>query len=137
MGCLIALLVWFTLAVTGFSIGGFFLIERDFDLTVCITWILYAICVILFFWKEMIGKYITGILLFLWISVQCLDLTTRTQEGIAGYNLLFEKTHRIIPPSNNFPIPDTYHLVLLFLVTLSLVNVILTIIKTRQRYANE
>ena len=125
---ILLLLVWFTIFITGLSIGGAVLAERGFDLLTFIWWVLFIGCVILYLVNPAIGQYVCAVFMFLWIAMQSVNFFTRSPKRIAGYNKLFERTHHIIGPSDKIVIPDTAHLILLALLLMSFVLIVIGIL---------
>lgn len=115
---LLLLLLWFTLFVTGLSIGDTIFTIRDFDVITVVWWVLFLICVGLYFRKPKIGVTVGIIFEFIWIVMQALNFLG-PPTGIAKYNAFFEDTHHILPPSNTTLVPDTAHLILFVLLLLS------------------
>ena len=128
---LIALLVWFSLAVIGVSFGETTLTLRDFDFTTILFFCIYAVLVILYFLKENIFKYIMVVFCFLWLTAQAMNYFL-SPAGVAAYNRIFNDTHHIISPSNTIAIPDTYHMILQALIALAFVSLLVFCIKTRK-----
>ena len=124
---LLLLLAWFTIFITGLSIGDAVLAEKDFDVVTIVWWVLYIGCVVLFLAKPKIGQYVCTVFQFLWIIMQSLNFFA-SPSGIAHYNDLFKDTHHIMAPSDTFLIPDTAHLILLTLLLLSFAAMIVFIV---------
>ncbi len=129
---LLALLVfWFTLDITGFSLGQFNLVESPGLQSVdAAWWAIFVVCSAIFLWKEHIGKYILSMFLAAWAVLQYLShwhytLFGASERKLIGYNRVFENTYHIIPPSNSVLIPDLYHIVLhVLIVTLFVLMVV-------------
>ena len=134
--CVAVLLLWFMFAVTGLSFGNTIFAVRDFDLITFIWFVLYTAAAVLFYMKEKSAKYILAVFLFIWTAMQSLNFFA-SPSGIASYNKLFENHHYIIPPSETMLIPDTYHLILLFLIVLTLAVNIIFIINSKRAAGNE
>ena len=129
---LLLLLAWFTVFITGLSIGDVIFAERDYDLITFIWWLLFLGCVFLYFVKQKIGQYVCIVFQFTWIAMQGLNFFG-SPEGIARYNEIFEKTHSLIPPSDTFLVPDTAHLILFVLLLLSFIFMLIKIIVSRKK----
>jgi len=132
---LIVLLAWFSLAVIGVSFGDTKLTLRDYDFTTILFFVIYAILVVLFFWKEKIFKYVLLVFTVLWLGGQAANYF-KSPDGIAQYNNIFSDTHHIIPASDTIAVPDTYHLLLQILILLALVSLIAYCIQTRSKKAH-
>ena len=120
------LLAWFTIFITGLSIGDAVLAERSFDKATFVWWLLFFGCVILLMINPAIGRYVCAVFLLLWIIIQSLNFFPSPKRA-ASYNNLFKHTHHIIPPSDKIAIPDTAHLILLTLLLVSFVLVVIGI----------
>lgn len=117
---LILLFLWFVLDIIGIS--GFVDTLGIFSLDGL--WLfLLTIFLILYKFKESIGKWILSIFLVLWFVLQYnshwryfLFGAGATEKGIKNYNMVFGNTHHIIPMSDMRIIPDTYHIILVILI---------------------
>lgn len=131
------LLFWFTLDITGFSLGGFCLVESPGLLSVDAAWlIIFVACSILFFLKTKQGKYVLSIFLIAWGIIQYFShwnytIIGATERKLSGYNNYFANTYHVIPASDRILIPDLYHIILHILITLLLVFVLVYIFKQR------
>lgn len=134
---LIALLFWFTLDITGFSLGKFYLVESPGILSAdAFWWIIFVACSILFFLKEKQGKYVLSIFLAAWAIIQYFShwnytIFGATEIKLKGYNEYFVNTYHIIPASDNILIPDLYHIILHILIISLFVLTIIYIWKRR------
>jgi len=124
------LLFWFTLDMTGFSIGSFNLVESAIPVEMIdvVWWFLFVVCFLFFIKKENYGKYALLIFLIIWGFIQYPMYFTRKGESLESYNNFFLNTHHIINPSNDFLIKDTYHIVLDILIAVSFIGVAIFII---------
>jgi len=118
---ILLLLAWFTVFITGLSVGGIIFAEKGFDLLTFVWWVMFAGCVILFLVNPAIGQYVCVVFMLMWIAMQSLNFFARSPQRISGYNKLFERTHHIIPPSEKVVIPDTAHLILFSLLLIAFV----------------
>jgi len=127
------LFTWFTLDMTGFAIGKFILVVSCFiddNPMDAVWWGIFIIVLILFIFKEKIGKYAMLVFLTIWAVLQG-SMYFRTKEKIQSYYEFFhnEGTHRIIPTCDSFLVKDTYHIILDVLILVSLVFIIIFISK--------
>ncbi len=136
---LVSLLFWFTLDITGFSIGNSCLVESpgilSFDTT---WWIIFVVCSMLFFLKEKQGKYVLSVFLTVWVIVQYFShwnytIFGVTERKLSGYNKFFANTYHIIPQSDSILIPDLYHIILHILLISLLGLMIVYIFQKRNR----
>jgi len=132
IGVLSIFFLWYTLNVTGFSIGRFKLVVSCFvdEPIDVVGWGLLLVGMILFIWKAKVGQYVMAVLLFLFAFLQG-SIYFRTPERIASYNNHFanQGTHYLIPPSPDFLIKDTWHTFLDVLILISLVTLTVYIVK--------
>ncbi|MBU5593048.1 hypothetical protein KQI89_14955 [Clostridium sp. MSJ-4] len=133
-----ALLFWFTLDITGFSLGSFCLVESPGILSGdTVWWIIFVCCFILFFLKEKQGKYVLSVFLTAWIIIQYFShwnytIFGVTERKLTGYNKYFANTFHIIPPSDSVLIPDLYHIILHILIISLFVLIIVDIFQKRK-----
>ncbi|QOR36590.1 hypothetical protein IMX26_07215 [Clostridium sp. 'deep sea'] len=134
---LFSLLFWFTLDITGFSLGNFTLVEspgiKSIDF---IWWLFFIMFSILYLLKKRIGKYILSIFLVIWTAIQYTSHWHYTIFGVSerklsSYNSYFRNTYHIIPASTNILIPDLYHIILHVLIISSLISLVVSIVKKR------
>ena len=122
---------WYTLNLTGFSIGSFVLVVSCFvdEPIDVVGWVLFLIGLILFIWKDKIGKYFMAGFLMLFAFLQG-AIYFRTPERIASYNNHFSNqgTHYLFPASNDFIVKDTWHIFVDIFILASLICVIIFII---------
>jgi hypothetical protein len=136
LGCL---LFWFTLDITGFSLGKFCLVESPGIISLdAAWWIIFIVCSILFFKNKKQGKYILSVFLFAWSIIQYFSHWHYTIFGVTeiklkGYNKFFANTYHIIPPSNSVLIPDLYHIILHIMITSLLVLIIVYNLKINKQ----
>lgn len=114
---LIILLLWFTMDMTGFSIGNIILVEPAWNSIDGIWWLIFISLVLMFIWKDKIFKYVLSAFIFIWLFIQYSShwhytIFGATPKKIISYNNYFEKTFRTIPSSSTVIIPDFYHIVL-------------------------
>ena len=138
-----SLLFWFTLDITGFTLGKFCLVESPGMLSVDTAWwIIFGVCSILFYLKEKQGKYILSIFLIAWAIIQYTShwnytIVGVTERKLKGYNEYFANTYHIIPPSDGILIPDLYHIILHILIISLLVLIIVYIFQKRNIKASK
>ena len=127
------LFFWFTLDITGFSIGNFTLVVSCFvdnNFMDFIWWCVFIVGISLYIFKDKIGRYFMLVFLVIWAFIQG-SIYFRTIERIESYNNYFDSwgTHRLFPTSDTFIIKDTYHIFIDVLILASLVSLIVFIIK--------
>lgn len=127
---ILVLLFWFTLDITGFSVGDFCVVESPGLLSLDTLWWLIFI-VLIFFYKfnEKIGKIFLTIFIGIWIFIQYSSHWHYTFFGVSekkliSYNNYFSKTYHIIEKSDKILIPDLYHIILHALLILVFVNLL-------------
>ncbi|GAA0774224.1 hypothetical protein GCM10008908_23710 [Clostridium subterminale] len=140
---LVSLLFWFTLDITGFSLGNFCLVESpgilSFDAA---WWVIFVVCSMLFFLKEKQGKYVLSVFLTGWAIVQYFShwnytIFGVTERKLSVYNKFFANTYHIIPQSDMVLIPDLYHIILHILLIALLVLIIVYIFQKRNRITSD
>lgn len=128
--CLVALIFWFTLDITGFSIGKFCLVEslgiRSID---TLWWAIFMVLSILYFLKGKIWNWVLTGFVTLWIFIQYTShwhytLFGVSQKKLLSYNKFFEKTYHIVPSSNSVLVPDLYHIILHILLIFTIIELI-------------
>jgi hypothetical protein len=127
------LFAWFTLDMTGFTIGNFTLVVSAFaddSFVDVIWWGIFVLGFSLFIFIDKIGRYFMLLFLGLWAYVQC-AIYFRTIERIESYNNYFKSqgTHRLFPAFDTFIIKDTYHIFIDIFILASLICLIVFIIK--------
>jgi hypothetical protein len=135
---LVVLLFWFTLDITGFSLGKFCLVENPGILSIDTAWwIIFVFFSILFFLKEKQGKYVLSVFLTAWAIIQYTShwnytIFGATERKLKGYNEYFANTYHVIPTSNRILIPDLYHIILHILIISLLVLIMVYIFQKRK-----
>lgn len=131
------LFIWFTFNITGLKIGQTKIVTSAFvdEPIDFIFWLIYLLAIIVFIFKDKLGKYIVAIVLLAWACIQY-SMFFKSKEGIKSYNNFFSDTHRIIPALDNFLIKDTYHIFLDIFILFALISVIIFII-TKLRAVKE
>ena len=126
--------LFYSLNVTGFRIKDFILVEsclknEPIDM---VFWVPYLASVVIFwFWPGtgqwfLLGFMSLGTLVLFMSTVK--HMISTSEKKIQGYNEFFSKTHHIIKPSDTKLIPDTFHLMLLFLVPANLIAIVVYIL---------
>jgi len=131
--CIISIVIlffWFSMDMTGFSIGGLTLVESAWNSIDGVIWLIFLGLSILFIFKEKIGKYMLTIFVLLWAVIQFVfhwryTLFGASEQKIISYNRYFKETYHIIPESDKILIPDLYHIVLFLLIIETLICLIL------------
>ena len=107
----ILLLMWFFLDMIGISFNNTYLVSRSFDED-GVLFIIYLVSLLLYIFKEKIGKYVLTIWLSIWLFIQCLfhygyQLIGQTTESKINY---FSGSIKIFNVNGYFP--DLYHFLL-------------------------
>ena len=125
--CIIAnivLLGWFFLDMVGLYFGEFYLVTRSWKED-GIFFLISLISLLLFIFKERVGKYILTIWLGIWLAIQFFSHELFTiiggGEGKVRY---FEGSIKLIN-SNILYIPDLYHIILHVLILIALVTTLI------------
>lgn len=132
---IIFLLVWFFLDMIGIYFNDSYLVSRSFN-DDGVFFIIYLVSLVLFIFKEKIGKYILTICLSIWLLIQCLfhygyQLIGQTTESKINY---FRGSIKIFSIDGYFP--DLYHFILHILILISLGTLIIYIIKNKKHINN-
>ena len=137
LGCL---LFWFTLDITGFSLGKFVLVESPGLASIDFAWwVIFIACFTLFILKEKIGKYILTVFMFMWCYIQYTShwhytFFGATAKKLSSYNNYFKNTYHIVPISDSTIIPDFYHIILHLLILTSLLLLIGSLFRKNKSY---
>jgi len=114
------LFIWFTLDMSGLTIGNSTLVEKAWNSADGIFWLIFLIGIILFISKQNIGRIYLSSFYGLWFLMQYIltghYIIFPNLSKIESYNRYFENTHHIIKPSSTVLVPDTYHIVLFTLI---------------------
>ena len=125
--CIIAnivLLGWFFLDMVGVYFGELYLVTRSWR-DDGIFFLIFLISLLLFIFKERVGKYILAIWLGIWLVTQLLSHELFTIIGGGeGKIRYFEGSIKLIN-SNTLYIPDLYHIILHVLILIALVTTLL------------
>ncbi|CCV64745.1 conserved hypothetical protein [Alteracholeplasma palmae J233] len=126
----IVLLLWFLLDMIGLKIGNQYLVVQAWKED-GIFFLVYFIIIVVFLFKEKIGKYALTIFLFLWLFIQVMSHEIYTITG-GGLNKIdyFKETIKLFP-SKSVYIPDLYHLILHVLILVALIFTVTYIFKKR------
>ena len=131
----ILLLLWFSLDMTGVSLGDKCLVTRSYREDGAF-FLIYLVTVILFIVKVQIGKWLVAVWTSLWFITQFLSHEWYTifncgimgsAEGKINY---FSGTLQWIRIEGKY-IPDIYHTVLHILILLALISTIIYIVKSK------
>lgn len=125
---IILLLIWFFLDMIGIYFNDSYLVTRSFS-DDGVFFIIYLVSLLLFIYKEKIGKYILTIWLSIWLFIQCLfhygyQLIGQTTESKINY---FNGSIKIFNIDGYFP--DLYHFILHILILISLLTLIIYIFR--------
>lgn len=134
---IVILLLWFTLDLTGFSIGDVTLVEAAWNSIDGVWWLIFIALSILFIVKDKIGKYLLSVFIFLWVIIQYFShwyytLFGASDKKIISYNRFFKETYHIIGPSETMVVPDLYHIVLHILILETLICLIVFCINSKK-----
>lgn len=129
--CMI-LLLWFFLDMVGVDFGDKYLVTRSFTED-GIYFIIYLTALVLFIFKEKIGKYILDVWLLLWFATQFIShwLYTLTGRG-SGKTEYFKDSLKIFESRRRY-IPDAYHIVLHLLIITAFVSLNIYMVKNKKR----
>lgn len=121
------LLIWFSMDMTGFSIGDIIFVEAAWNRIDGVWWLIFLVLYFFFYVKDKLGKYILTVFLFLWTVIQFFShwyyiLFGASDKKIISYNQFFKDTYHIIASSDTMIIPDFYHLVLHILILVNLIS---------------
>ena len=123
------LLSWFLLDMTGLWIGEKYLVTQSYKED-GIFFIIYLIALIMFIYKEKVGKYILDIWLMVWLITQFMSHWYFTiMGGGSGKIEYFKGSIKLLNDPMRY-IPDFYHIILHVFIILSLVVLNLYIFKT-------
>ena len=125
--CLV-LLIWFFLDMIGVKFGDKYLVSQSFSED-GVFFIIYTILVLLFIFKEKIGKYVLNICLFLWFITQFFSHWYFTIIG-QGLNKIeyFKSSIKLIKSTTGY-IPDVYHIILHILIITSFISLNIYLLK--------
>ncbi len=116
----IALLLWFALDMTGFSLKEKVLVTQGYQ-DDGVFFVVFLLSIILFYSYEKLGKYILNIWLFMWFFIQFYFHWVFTIFGPwEGKRNYFSNTIKLIA-SDEVYIPDLYHIILHILILASLI----------------
>lgn len=126
------LFIWFTLDMSGLTIGNSIIVEKAWNSADGIFWLIFLVGIILFVIIEKVGLIYLSSFYGLWFLLQYIFtghyIIFPDNNRIEGYNRFFENTHHIIKPSSVILVPDTYHIVLFALIisacTISLIYIV-------------
>lgn len=132
----IVLLIWFFLDMVGVYFNNTYLVTQSYK-DDGLFFAIYLISLLLFIFKEKIGKYILTIWLSMWLFFQYLfhygyQLIGQTTESKINY---FNGSIKLININNGY-FPDLYHFILHILILTSIVILIVYIIKSKKRINN-
>lgn len=120
----IVLLGWFFLDMVGLYFGELYLVTRSWKED-GIFFLIFLISLLLFIFKEQVGKYILTIWLGIWLVAQFLSHELFTIIGGGeGKMRYFEGAVKLIN-SNTLYIPDLYHIILHVLILIALITTLL------------
>lgn len=115
------LLIWFFLDMIGLKIGDKYLVEQAL-IDDGIFFIIYLVAVILFVFKEKIGKYVLNVWLLMWFITQFFShwIFTINGKGLNKINV-FKDTIKLVDSTTRY-VADVYHIVLHLLILFAFVT---------------
>lgn len=128
--CMI-LLLWFFLDMVGVDFGDKYLVTRSFTED-GIYFIIYLTALVLFIFKEKIGKYILDVWLLLWFATQFISHWLYTLTGRGPGKIEYFKDSLKIFESTRRYIPDAYHIVLHILILTAFVCLNIYLIRNKK-----
>jgi len=131
------LFFWFTLDMTGATIGEIILVEAAWNTIDGVWWLIFLALSLLFFYKDKVGRYLLLVFVSLWAIIQFSSHWSYTifgvsKEKLVSYNEFFKETYHIIPASDEILIPDFYHIILHILILLALYYLIFYIFRSNE-----
>lgn len=128
--CMI-LLIWFFLDMTGVTFGDRYLVSQSFQ-DDGIFFIIYLIVLLLFIFKERVGKYALNIWLFLWFLTQFLShwYFTITGQGLSKIDY-FNGSIKLFESSSRY-IPDFYHIILHIFILVAFISLNVYLLKNKK-----
>lgn len=131
----LVLLAWFFLDMVGLSFGNNILVTRSYKED-GIYFIIFVVALLLFHFKERIGKYILLIWLSIWLSTQFYSHWYITIVGPwERMNTYFADTIKLIT-TNKIYIPDLYHIVLHLFILVSIGSLIVFLISFSKKHVD-
>ena len=134
MWFIILFFVFYSLNVTGFKIGNFWLCDscvKDEPIDIAF-WIIYLTGVIAFVIAPAVGQWILLGTFVLFHLVQFIFTyrfwLKKDLRKIASYNHYFSKYHRVIKDREDVLVPDTFHICLFIGFLISLIHIIFIIL---------
>ena len=139
---IVILLIWFSMDMIGFSIGGVILVEAAWNSIDGVWWLIFLTLSILFIVKDKIGKYLLSIFILLWLFIQFFSHWYFTLFGASdkkkiSYNQFFKETYHIMPSSDTMVIPDFYHIVLHILILATLIFLIVFCVRNWKKVSED
>lgn len=127
------LLIWFFLDMIGLKIGDKYLVEQAL-IDDGIFFIIYLVAVILFVFKEKIGKYVLNVWLLMWFITQFFShwIFTINGKGLNKINV-FKDTIKLVDSTTRY-VADVYHIVLHILILVAFIT--LNIYLFRKKHNN-
>lgn len=131
------LLFWFFLDMMGLSFGDNCLVTRSYK-DDGIFFLVYLTVVLLFIFKEKIGKWMMMIWLFMWLAIQfmCHEWYTIFNKGfmgtVEGKIKYFSGTLHWLKTKDRY-IPDVYHTILHILILCALISTVVYFVKTEKK----
>ena len=125
------LLAWFFLDMTGVYFKDSYLVTRSYKED-GIFFIIYLVCVLLFVFKDKIGRWLVIIWTSLWFITQFMshELVTITGSGYENKSHYFEGAFKWLQIDGVY-IPDVYHTILHILILMVLISTLSYIVASR------
>jgi hypothetical protein len=133
----IILLLWFFLDMTGVYFGNMCLVARSYK-DDGLLFIIYLIAVILFIYKEKVGKWVVIVWMTMWFLTQfiCHEWYTIFNDGfmgsLEGKIKYFSGTMQWVKIEGRY-IPDIYHTILHILILCALISTIMYVMKNKKK----
>ena len=132
----LALAGWFFLDMTGIYFGEKYLVTQSFSED-GLFFVIYILSLLVFIFKEKIGKYILNIWLIIWLSTQFLFHWITTITGLGASKIEYFKDSIKLINSEKRYIPDLYHIVLHILIILAFVILNIYLYEKRRCYGEK
>ena len=130
--CSLILLLWFFLDMIGVYFGEKYLVTRSY-IDDGLFFVIYLVALLLFVYKEKIGKYILNVWLFMWFIAQFFSHWWCTIMG-NGFGMInyFKNSIKLFESTTKY-IPDIYHIILHILILITLISLNMYLFKNRKQ----
>lgn len=130
-----ALLIWFFLDMVGVYFDNVYLVTRSWQ-DDGVYFIIFLAVLLLYIFKESIGKYVLSAWLLVWLVTQFLSHEWFTLVGGGQKKIAYFKGALKWATSETRYIPDVYHTVLHILILAALATTIIYIVKLKMKNHN-